>query len=125
PLRFRDTMSFSMCGSLLTCPRAGVIRPRLSCHPTYHTAPYPPFADQYNGCPGLMEARKNEATVTGVPRAGTRAWGWFRLLHPFPSILVTAATAIFAELAEGGQAPVDRLLRLVVSVACSQFAIGA
>jgi 4-hydroxybenzoate polyprenyltransferase len=38
---------------------------------------------------------------------------------------VTIATATFAELSTDGQAPLDRLLRLVISVACSQFAIGA
>jgi len=53
------------------------------------------------------------------------ALAWFRLLHPFPSFLVTLASALFAELAAGGHAPVDRLTRLVLSVACSQFAIGS
>jgi 4-hydroxybenzoate polyprenyltransferase len=50
---------------------------------------------------------------------------WFRLLHPFPSMLVTLASALFAELATGGHAPADRLVRLVLSVACSQGAIGS
>ena len=59
------------------------------------------------------------------PRGTGPAWAWFRLLHPFPSTLVTAASAVFAELATSGTAPRDRLARLVVSVACSQFAIGA
>jgi geranylgeranylglycerol-phosphate geranylgeranyltransferase len=63
--------------------------------------------------------------VQGRPFFESRAWAWFRLLHPFPSTLVTVATAVFAELATGGQAPLDRLLRLILSVACSQGAIGA
>jgi 4-hydroxybenzoate polyprenyltransferase len=50
---------------------------------------------------------------------------WFRLLHPFPSFLVTVASGFFAELAADGHAPTDRLLRLVLSVVCSQFAIGS
>lgn len=53
------------------------------------------------------------------------AWAWFRLLHPFPSILVTVSSGLFAELATGGHAPPGALLRLVLSVACSQCAIGA
>jgi len=56
---------------------------------------------------------------------GRAAWGWFRLLHPFPSALVTASSFLFAELAAGGQAEPGVLARLVLSVACSQGAIGA
>lgn len=62
----------------------------------------------------------------GVPGSfGTRARAWFRLLHPFPSLLVTCASGLFAEIAAGGEAPPDRLARLVLSVALSQFAIGS
>lgn len=53
------------------------------------------------------------------------AWGWFRLLHPFPSALVTASSFLFAEMAAGGHAETGALARLVLSVACSQGAIGA
>ncbi|MGH2411929.1 MAG: UbiA family prenyltransferase, partial [Chloroflexota bacterium] len=53
------------------------------------------------------------------------AWGWFRLLHPFPSTLVTASSCLFAELATKGNADPGVLARLVLSVACSQGAIGA
>ncbi|MDB5056684.1 MAG: UbiA prenyltransferase [Chloroflexi bacterium] len=56
---------------------------------------------------------------------GSVALAWFRLLHPFPSFLVTIASGVFAEMAAAGHAPADRLLRLVVSVICSQFAIGS
>jgi 4-hydroxybenzoate polyprenyltransferase len=75
-----------------------------------------------------------EPSVTGGssgPEAGTpgvrqwaEAWPWLRLLHPFPSLLVTASSVAFAEIAAGGQAPPDRLLRLALSVLCSQCAIG-
>lgn len=61
----------------------------------------------------------------GSPSPLRRAWGWFRLLHPFPSLLVTFAAGLFAELATGSAAPIDRLVRLVLSAACSQFAIGS
>jgi geranylgeranylglycerol-phosphate geranylgeranyltransferase len=53
------------------------------------------------------------------------AWAWFRLTHPFPSILVTASSGLFAELAAGGHAPAGMLIRLLLSVGCSQCAIGA
>src|SRR6185312_1181240 len=53
------------------------------------------------------------------------AWVWFRLTHPFPSILVTASSGLFAELAAGGHAPAGMLVRLLVSVGSSQCAIGA
>ena len=52
-------------------------------------------------------------------------WAWFRLLHPFPSLLVTVATAVFAEMATGGHAAPGRLALLVTSVLCSQGAIGS
>jgi geranylgeranylglycerol-phosphate geranylgeranyltransferase len=58
-------------------------------------------------------------------RRGAMAFAWFRLLHPFPSILVTVAASLFAELAADGHAPTDRLARLAMSVLCSQFAIGS
>jgi len=60
-----------------------------------------------------------------VWRRRDRLWGWFRLLHPFPSLLVTLATALFAEIAAGGHAAPDRLARLVLAMVCSQFAIGS
>ena len=50
---------------------------------------------------------------------------WFRLLHPFPSLLNAVAVALFAELASEGRVPASVLLRLVALVACSQFAIGS
>lgn len=59
------------------------------------------------------------------PRGAALPLAWFRLLHPFPSFLVTAAAGLFAELACGGHAPADRVLRLLLSVLCSQFAIGS
>jgi 4-hydroxybenzoate polyprenyltransferase len=62
---------------------------------------------------------------TACPRRGDPVYAWFRLLHPFPSILVTVAAGVFAALAAGGHPPPDRLARLVVSVLCSQFAIGS
>jgi 4-hydroxybenzoate polyprenyltransferase len=62
---------------------------------------------------------------SALSRGRSVALAWFRLLHPFPSILVTIASGIFAEMAAAGHAPADRSLRLVVSVICSQFAIGS
>jgi 4-hydroxybenzoate polyprenyltransferase len=54
----------------------------------------------------------------------SKALAWFRLFHPFPSILVTIAAGVFAEMAAAGHAAPDRVLRLAISVLCSQFAIG-
>lgn len=75
------------------------------------------------------EKRGERVVGSGSPRqpgrAAALAWAWFRLVHPFPSILVTVATGLFAELAAGGHAPVGALVRLLGSVACSQCAIGA
>ncbi|HVA88454.1 MAG TPA: UbiA family prenyltransferase [Chloroflexota bacterium] len=64
---------------------------------------------------------------TSFPKetAARAAWAWFRLLHPFPSALVTGSSFLFAELATGGRADPWVLARLVLSVACSQGAIGA
>lgn len=77
----------------------------------------------------------NEISVhSSTPRhAATRVrpvaldltWAWFRLLHPFPSILVTVSTAGFAEMATSGSAAPGRLALLVASVLCSQGAIGS
>ncbi len=58
-------------------------------------------------------------------RITAERWPWLRLFHPFPSILVTASCAAFAEIAAGGHAAPDRLARLIASVLCSQFAIGS
>ncbi len=52
------------------------------------------------------------------------SWPWLRLLHPFPSCLVSASCAVFAEMALHGHSMPDRVLRLAASVLCSQFAIG-
>ena len=58
-------------------------------------------------------------------RLTAESWPWFRLVHPFPSILVTASCAAFAEMAGGGVSPPDRVARLIAAVLCSQFAIGS
>ena len=57
-------------------------------------------------------------------RLDAESWPWLRLLHPFPSCLVTVACVAFAEIARHGHAPPDRVELLTVSVLCSQFAIG-
>lgn len=72
-----------------------------------------------------MSSSREQPDEPAPRTAPALAWAWFRLLHPFPSLLVTTATAVFAELATGGHAPADRLLRLVVAMACAQFAVGS
>jgi len=53
-----------------------------------------------------------------------RAWGLFRLLHPFPTFLNVVAVTLFAILAARGLPPVGPLLRLMAAMFCTHACIG-
>ena len=54
-----------------------------------------------------------------------RALGWFRLLHPFPSLVVASTGLGFAALASPRALAPDHAARLACMLAASQFAVGA
>lgn len=68
------------------------------------------------------------STVAPVPEQRPwlrRALAWFRLLHPFPSLVVAATGVGFAALASPRPLALDHLARLACMLAAGQFAVGA
>ena len=75
-----------------------------------------------------IDAQDSSAAPPVGPRQ--RRWlhhaiAWFRLLHPFPSLVVAATGVGFAALASPHPLALDHAARIFCMLAASQFAVGA
>lgn len=76
---------------------------------------------------GQIDVRSSSAAPPGAPRRSMfhGAVAWFRLLHPFPSLVVAATGVGVAALASRQPLALDHAARLFCVLAASQFAVGA
>ncbi len=65
------------------------------------------------------------SATSNQPRLSTRAFAYVRLMHAGPVAAVMAATLLFALVAAGGVPTLGLLLRVLLVVFFSQYAIGA